>query len=58
MANVRTALHANLRPFELAIMISFSGYLRPSELLMFQAKDHSNHVWPDSGTGVSSCVRG
>ena len=34
-----TALHGDLRPFALAIMIGFSGYLRPSEMLMLQETD-------------------
>ena len=37
IAMVGTALHTNLRPFALAIMIGFSSYLRPSELFMLQA---------------------
>ena len=36
---VETALHANMRPFALAIMIGFSGNLRPSDLLMTQTTD-------------------
>ena len=33
------ALHANLRPFALAIMNGFSGHLRRTEVLMLQATD-------------------
>ena len=57
---VGTVLHANLRPFALTIVISFSVYLRPSELLTLQPTELVSPqpcVDPNSGTGAFSCVR-